>query len=405
MGMGGSERDPYFEAITDSHIPDQGQDSSAPPSACVVKGTINEEPVWLVDAPSTPASDTDILQAVNRTLENELTGHGSVTVHGVICLHDINEVNISDTATQNLKIFTKLLGPTRGANVVIVTTLWDMLLSADHGLRVEAALKNIYSLSLPDVIISRVQDSRDDETDDIYRRTIHDLVDKTKSVRVSESSTPQFQLQSIIEEKDEKLKSLGVEFCSLKEKLSNQSLELKTQVDQTRLLKDQLEKAEEKIRQVEAEHSTQMNKLQKQFDTELQNLTTKLQKSEIDRADLARRLNDPTQRSAPPPTTRRLNVALNTLDARGEFPLYSAAAGGGYNETKRLLEQGADASMRTRFRWTALHWAANNGHADVVRLLLEYGADVNAVSDTGKRPLEMAKNGEIRGLLVARGAR
>lgn len=62
------------------------------------------------------------------------------------------------------------------------------------------------------------------------------------------------------------------------------------------------------------------------------------------------------------------------------------------------------ASMCTAFSWTALHWAAKDGHFDVVRLLLEYGADVNAVSDTGRKPLGMAKGEEVREMLLARGA-
>ena len=99
-----------------------------------------------------------------------------------------------------------------------------------------------------------------------------------------------------------------------------------------------------------------------------------------------------------------LNPVLNSLNADGAFPLYGPASGGNYAETKRLLEAGADASMRTAFGWTALHWAAKDGHVDVVRLLLEYGADVNAVSDTGAKPLGMAKGEEVREMLLARGA-
>lgn len=95
---------------------------------------------------------------------------------------------------------------------------------------------------------------------------------------------------------------------------------------------------------------------------------------------------------------------LNKLDSEGGFPLYGAAAGGHYADVRQLLERGADPSMRTRFRWTALHWAVGNGFPDVVRLLLDHGADVNAVSDTGMTPLQMAKQEEIRSMLLERGA-
>lgn len=96
----------------------------------------------------------------------------------------------------------------------------------------------------------------------------------------------------------------------------------------------------------------------------------------------------------------RSSQDLNVLDSSGEFPLYSAASGGRYEETRRMLERGANPSMRTRYGWTALHWAAANGHLNVVELLLSYNADVNAVSDTGKRPLDMAKTDGIRRILI-----
>ncbi|KAK7431998.1 hypothetical protein QQZ08_001288 [Neonectria magnoliae] len=70
------------------------------------------------------------------------------------------------------------------------------------------------------------------------------------------------------------------------------------------------------------------------------------------------------------------NGDVNVLDSAGAFPLYSAAASGQYDEARRLLERGANASMRTRYGWTALHWAAANGHASVVELLLSYNADI-----------------------------
>ncbi|KAF4960442.1 hypothetical protein FGADI_932 [Fusarium gaditjirri] len=95
---------------------------------------------------------------------------------------------------------------------------------------------------------------------------------------------------------------------------------------------------------------------------------------------------------------------LNVLDSAGEFPLYGAASGGRYDEARRMLERGANASMRTRYGWTALHWAAANGHLNVVKLLLSYHADVNAVSDTGKRPLHMANTYEIKLALLMAGA-
>ena len=109
----------------------------------------------------------------------------------------------------------------------------------------------------------------------------------------------------------------------------------------------------------------------------------------------------PGQRISPRPP---LNPELNDWDENGGFPLYGPAAGGNCDEVRRLLKAGADADMRTTYGWTALHWAAANGHREVVELLLYYWANVNAVSDTGKKPLAMTTDEEMRRVLLEWGA-
>ncbi|KAM0260603.1 hypothetical protein ACHAQJ_002665 [Trichoderma viride] len=82
-----------------------------------------------------------------------------------------------------------------------------------------------------------------------------------------------------------------------------------------------------------------------------------------------------------------------------------AKINGGSDVSQLNSAGGREAQMRTAYRWTALHWAADNGHAGIVELLLSYNADVNAVSDTGKRLLDMASTQEIRAALLRRRAR
>jgi ankyrin repeat protein len=60
-----------------------------------------------------------------------------------------------------------------------------------------------------------------------------------------------------------------------------------------------------------------------------------------------------------------------------------------------------------RYGDTALMWAAAAGHVDVVRLLIEAGADVRAVDDEGVTALHLARaNGhtEVAAALLAAGA-
>jgi ankyrin repeat protein len=67
-------------------------------------------------------------------------------------------------------------------------------------------------------------------------------------------------------------------------------------------------------------------------------------------------------------------------------PLHSAAAARSGEILRLLLEQGANSNARQQGGWAALHAAAQNGDAEMVRDLIEYHADPNARNDDGKTP-------------------
>jgi ankyrin repeat protein len=52
-----------------------------------------------------------------------------------------------------------------------------------------------------------------------------------------------------------------------------------------------------------------------------------------------------------------------------------------------------DPNARHRGGWTALHVAAANGHAAIVDLLLQHGADVNAPDQCGRPGAGLALTG------------
>jgi ankyrin repeat protein len=60
-----------------------------------------------------------------------------------------------------------------------------------------------------------------------------------------------------------------------------------------------------------------------------------------------------------------------------------AAWNGHLEIVKLLLEHGADVNAKMEGLGTALHLAASNGHLEIVKLLLENGADVNAKTEGG----------------------
>jgi ankyrin repeat protein len=65
----------------------------------------------------------------------------------------------------------------------------------------------------------------------------------------------------------------------------------------------------------------------------------------------------------------------------------NAAMLGRVNIVKTLIDSGADIQKKGQFGYTALHAAAQNGHLDVVQVLVKYGASVNCKNDDGDIPL------------------
>ncbi len=58
---------------------------------------------------------------------------------------------------------------------------------------------------------------------------------------------------------------------------------------------------------------------------------------------------------------------------------------------KLLLAHGADVNAQTVFAWTPLHYAASQAHADVAKVLLANGALVGAKDRQGRTPISLAE--------------
>ena len=97
------------------------------------------------------------------------------------------------------------------------------------------------------------------------------------------------------------------------------------------------------------------------------------------------------------------------VNAGAEKPLFAAATKGHVEIVRFLLESGADPDAPKPNRsWTALHTALVTSNPEIATILIDAGADVNAVSETGATPLMVAvKWGytEIVERLLAEGAR
>ena len=83
----------------------------------------------------------------------------------------------------------------------------------------------------------------------------------------------------------------------------------------------------------------------------------------------------------------------------GVTPLHWAAQEGKAEVATALLEHGADANARAHDGRTPLHKAAFRGHHAVVELLVRVGADPNVRDNDGQTPIHAAQRQETRDLL------
>ena len=108
-------------------------------------------------------------------------------------------------------------------------------------------------------------------------------------------------------------------------------------------------------------------------------------------------------------TLLRGKTDVNARYRNGDPLLYYAVMKGYIDIVKLLLEHGADANAHDRFiNWGPLHIAAQSGNIEIVKLLLEHGADVHDSAGNGDTPLHNAvisNKIETAMLLLEHGAR
>ncbi|WP_345814094.1 ankyrin repeat domain-containing protein [Paraburkholderia sp. PREW-6R] len=81
---------------------------------------------------------------------------------------------------------------------------------------------------------------------------------------------------------------------------------------------------------------------------------------------------------------------IEIQDKAGENAMMMAALNGDIDFVNQLIAKDAEVNKKG---WAPLHYAAANGHDDIVKLLLDHSAYVDAGSPNGTTPLMMAARG------------
>lgn len=95
---------------------------------------------------------------------------------------------------------------------------------------------------------------------------------------------------------------------------------------------------------------------------------------------------------------------LNEKDDKGLTPLFCALLNGHVDIVKYLIEHGADVNAKDEHGWTLLHFAVAKDNADAMEYLINHGADVNARDDAGLAPLHYVESVEAVERLTKHGA-
>lgn len=87
------------------------------------------------------------------------------------------------------------------------------------------------------------------------------------------------------------------------------------------------------------------------------------------------------------------NNQSNKKSSENENNLVQAVKNGDIEAVNSLLESGENADLKCPDGYPVLQWAAELGFEEILKLLLEKGADINALADDGMTTLHAAANG------------
>ena len=99
----------------------------------------------------------------------------------------------------------------------------------------------------------------------------------------------------------------------------------------------------------------------------------------------------------------RPEVALDEGVSLYDDAVYAAAQNGHIEIVKLLIQNGADVNALGICNRTALHDAAENGHVDIAKVLIQNGADVHALDQWKRNAIHYVQHGDIALMLIQNG--
>ncbi|KAJ8950176.1 hypothetical protein NQ314_008029 [Rhamnusium bicolor] len=92
-------------------------------------------------------------------------------------------------------------------------------------------------------------------------------------------------------------------------------------------------------------------------------------------------------------------ATINESDADGLAPIHWAADSGFLEIVKILINSGAEVNLQDADGQTALHYASSCGHVECVKYLLEQGGQTDSIDNEGCTPLSVASDDSVKELL------
>lgn len=90
--------------------------------------------------------------------------------------------------------------------------------------------------------------------------------------------------------------------------------------------------------------------------------------------------------------THSADPNVSSQNGYSVYPIHSALANNYSNIAKMLIEAGAEVNALQHGSLSPLHLAAQHGNIDLIILLLENGADINTMTTTGYSASDLASN-------------